>query len=80
MAEQQKTSDHPSMTNEHTPATPQDLDAVQLAAQKRQQEILLDADNLALLSHHVRESNIRGSVMTSILMARCARTLRELVS
>jgi len=80
MAEQQKTADDPAMTNEHTPATPQDLDAVQLAAQTRQKHILLDADNLELLAQHVRESKISGSVMTSILMARCARTLRELVS
>jgi len=68
------------MTNEHTPATPQDLDAVQLAARARRQEILFDAENLELLAQHVRESKINGSIMTSILMARCARTLRELVS
>jgi len=68
------------MTNDNTPATPQDLDAVQLAAQKRQQEILLDAENLELLAQHVRDSKISGSVMTSIIMRRCAATLRELVA
>jgi len=66
------------MTNDHTPATPQDLDAVQLAAQKRQQEILLDADSLDVLAQYIDSKHKYFGA--AAVMRRCARTLRELVS
>jgi len=66
------------MTTEHTPATPQDLDAVQLAARKRQQEILLDAVSLDVLANYFDETY--GHHGAATVMRRSARTLRELVS
>ena len=69
-----------AMNTPDTPASAADIQAIKDAAQQRQDEVLCEAKNLILLAQHVRDSNMKGRVLTATHMEKAARMLMDLVS